>query len=306
MISPHLSVSLQQTTAEETEMDLWFWILGGLLSVLTVVGNGVVIVLISTRRRLRTTANWIVLSLAVADCSFGAIFLPLLSLKACHAYSQSQFCISRVQVSVVLNAAAITNLCVMTLDRYIAIVKPLRYVAVMKPTRVRFLISAAWVLALIRPAFRLRELYGTLHSAGKTFKILESTVYQIIPCVALLLATSHILLIVRKHTKQTAALAAQLRFNYSRSDEQVKIESTQTREAPSARVIVAVVLVFLLCFGINIYAEFYGRKDEYLFKYVFKLLLIANSAANPIAYAFFKVDIRRELRHLFRCQKVNQ
>ena len=37
----------------------------------------------------------------------------------------------------------------------------------------------------------------------------------------------------------------------------------------------------------------------------FKLLLIVNSAANSIAYAFFKADIRRELRHLFLCQKVN-
>ena len=287
-------------------MDLWFWILGGLLSVLTVVGNGVVIVLISTRRRLRTTANWIVLSLAVADCSFGAIFLPLLSLKACHAYSQSQFCISRVQVSVVLNAAAITNLCVMTLDRYIAIVKPLRYVAIMKQTRVRLLISAAWILALIRPAFRLRELIDVRSSVGEAFKILETTFYKIIPCVALLLATSHILLIVRKHWKERAVLAAQLRFNYSRSDEQVKMESTQTREARSAKVIVLVVAVFLLCSGINIYAELKQGKNAYIFQYVFRLLLIANSAANPIAYALFKADIRRELRHLFRCQKVNQ
>ena len=299
-------MGLQQTTAGEPEMDLSFWILGGLLSVLAVVGNGVVVVLISTRRRLHTTANWFVLSLAVADCSLGAIVLPLQ--KACDVYSQSypQFCDIRLQFTLVGIGASVTNLCVMTLDRYIAIVKPLRYFAVMKQTRVRLLISAAWILALIRPVFRLRELIDVQRSVGEALKILETIVYQIIPCVALLLATSHILLIVRKHTKQTAALAAQLRFNYSRSDEQVKMESTQTREAPSARVIVAVVVVFLLCFGINIYAEFFGRKDGYLFKYIFKLLLIANSAANPIAYAFLKVDIRRELRHLFRCQKVNQ
>ena len=74
------------SNCRDTEMDLWFWILGGLLSVLAVVGNGVVIVLISTRRRLRTTANWFILSLAVADCSLAAIYVPLLS--ACEAYSQ--------------------------------------------------------------------------------------------------------------------------------------------------------------------------------------------------------------------------
>ena len=285
-------------------MDLWFWILGGLLSVLAVVGNGVVIVLISTRRRLRTTANWFILSLAVADCSLAAIYVPLLS--ACEAYSQRQFCIIRLQVSVVASAASITNLCVMTLDRYIAIVKPLRYFAVMRPTRVCLLISAAWVLAFIRPSFRLKELTEVRTNVAQCLKILESTVYQIIPCVALLLATSHILLIVRKHTRQTAALAAQLRFNYSRNGEQVKMESTQTREAPSARVIVAVVGVFLLCFGFKAYVEIGHSKDGFLFQYVFRLLLIANSAANPIAYALFKADIRRELRHLFRCQKVNQ
>ena len=55
---------------------LWFQILGWLLTVIIIIGNGLVIYLITTRRKLRTKTNWFVLSLAVADFAFGLIYFP--------------------------------------------------------------------------------------------------------------------------------------------------------------------------------------------------------------------------------------
>lgn len=48
-------------------METWFWILGCFFSILTMTGNGFIILLVFTRRRLRTKTNAFVLSLAVAD-----------------------------------------------------------------------------------------------------------------------------------------------------------------------------------------------------------------------------------------------
>ena len=37
-----------------------------------------------------------------------------------------------------------------------------------------------------------------------------------------------------------------------------------------------------------------------------KLLLIANSAVNPLAYAFLKTDIKREIKKFFECGFVSR
>ena len=61
-------------------MDWWYNILGWILAVVAVVGNGLVIFLITTKQRLHTTANWFILSLAVADFGVG---IGLLSVLCC-------------------------------------------------------------------------------------------------------------------------------------------------------------------------------------------------------------------------------
>ena len=50
---------------------------GWTLSIITAAGNGVVIFLVAKSRRLHSSANWFVLSLAVADFIVGiAVFHP--------------------------------------------------------------------------------------------------------------------------------------------------------------------------------------------------------------------------------------
>ena len=48
-------------------MKNWFWILGWILSILTITGNGFVIFLVGSKRQLRTKTNAFILSLAMAD-----------------------------------------------------------------------------------------------------------------------------------------------------------------------------------------------------------------------------------------------
>ena len=130
-------------------LSLWYFILGGLLSIIVVAGNGIVIYLIVTRQRLYTTANWFILSLAIADFFVGASYL--LADYLCEAHSCDRRYIRHAIVSFLLAASA-TNLCVMTVDRYIAIVKPLEYITFMTTRRVVLLISTAW-LAPFLPHF---------------------------------------------------------------------------------------------------------------------------------------------------------
>ena len=124
---------------------LWSRITGWLLTAIIIIGNGLVIYLITTRPKLKTTSNWFVLSLAVADFAFGVTYFPRLSV--CRIYDE--ICIANVIIiaystGVFLMCASVMNLCVLTLDHYLAIVKPMRYITFMTTKRVALLISAAW------------------------------------------------------------------------------------------------------------------------------------------------------------------
>ena len=100
---------------------LWFLVTGASLSLVTVVGNGLVVYLTITRKRLHNATNWIVLSLAIADFTVGAGFLPAGTLlKADHPLVQ-------YNVMSFLAAASALNLSLLTVDRYVFITRPLRY-----------------------------------------------------------------------------------------------------------------------------------------------------------------------------------
>ena len=100
---------------------LWAFIPGWILALVTVVGNGLVILLITKRRNLRTTTNWFVLSLAVTDFGVGAVYYPRVSFCSIH----DETCVNEAveiayPVGVLFTSASATNLCALTLDRYLA------------------------------------------------------------------------------------------------------------------------------------------------------------------------------------------
>lgn len=76
--SRHFEVVKLRDSTIVQKMHSWFWIAGWFPTRLAVAGNALVIWLIATRRRLRTTANWFVLSLAVADLCIGMFLFPIL------------------------------------------------------------------------------------------------------------------------------------------------------------------------------------------------------------------------------------
>ena len=286
------------------KLPIWYLVLGGLLSIITVAGNGIVIYLIVTRQRLHTTVNWFILSLALADFSIGASYL--LTEYTCDALS----CNDNLwhAIGSFLVAASAINLCLMTLDRYIAVVKPLKYVSFMTTRRVILLISTAW-LASFLPHFIFLVTVVTSTSPndvhGQVFMVFDFVFYETLPLVILPLATGHIFLIARRHSRQNAALVAQLRFN--QRIEHGNEASTQSQESSSAKLVGVAVVVFVICYVNELcYTILYQLPDKNtkrneFFLCVTNLLYVVNSAVNPVAYALFKSDIKKSLRSMFRC-----
>ena len=73
-----INFNAQLKLCSEYKMRTWFWILGWILSILTIAGNGFTVLLVSSRLRLRTKTNALIVSLAVADFCVGAFAVPSL------------------------------------------------------------------------------------------------------------------------------------------------------------------------------------------------------------------------------------
>lgn len=281
------------------EKETFYVVFQWIITASTIVGNGLVIYLITFRQRLHSIANWFVLSLAVADFFVGATFVPYY--RACKDDICYQRHIHWLCVDVFL-CASVTNLCLLTVDRYVAIVKPLKYLIVMTTRRVVLAILAAWCIPAVTALLPLSWTYSAMSTAQRTtcwkvFTIGTLIVYGIMPCLFLPLAIARILLIVRRCRLERCAVMAQLDFNYSES--RSRRHSYPDKDISSTKLIVAVVALFLICylFGVcvRIAAVFGQHQPPESVSVISSILILTNSAANPVAYGLLKNDFKREL-----------
>jgi len=119
------TTSLARTQAEEIVIEL------GLCSLIFVVicGNLLVCVTIITDRKLHSTTNYFILSLAVTDLLLGCLILPVSAYNAVSSHWPlgSTLCNAYVSSDVMLCTVSILTLFAISLDRYFAVVVPLRY-----------------------------------------------------------------------------------------------------------------------------------------------------------------------------------
>ncbi|NXS51992.1 DRD4 protein, partial [Brachypteracias leptosomus] len=125
-------------------------VLGIVLILLIVAGNGLVCLSVCTERALKTTTNYFIVSLAVADLLLALLVLPL------YVYSEFQggvwslstvLCDALMTMDVMLCTASIFNLCAISVDRFIAVSIPLNYNRRQIDLRQLILISTTWIFA---------------------------------------------------------------------------------------------------------------------------------------------------------------
>ena len=282
-------------------MENWFWILGWILSILTITANGFTVLLVGSRRRLRTKTNALIVSLAMADFCVGAFAVP--SLFFCHIRGGCSW--PRPNASWVdfirwlFQYASIMNLCSLVLDRYMAIVKPLKYVTFMTAQRVTQLTFISWFIPL---GLAISSIFMSLYLTFSIYMIvltIHFAILEIFVSCMLIFCFISMVTVVYKQTRSSALLAKQLRFNHR--------GLTFNAYDKSAVVMLAVVVGFALaCFAIYLrcsflHIKFLGNHTTHHLScesdFAYKIpMLVLNSAINPLAYAFFKRDIKRALK----------
>ena len=282
-------------------METWFTILGWTLSIVAAAGNGSIIFLVCSKRRLLTKTNAFIISLAAADLGVGASVFP--SEFYCEIVKTSNNSSSRCKNNInrirwLFGYASLTSLCSLVLDRYVAIVKPLKYLNFMSRGRVIKMIFVSWAI----PVGFVITLFFLPAPVKWNFVTIFAMFWEIFSCCFLIFCFSSMILVVYKHDRSSSALAKQLRFNH-------RGLTVRSQDRSAVIMMAIIIVVFLVCYGIYLRCSLVSLLHNLFCKNdrVYKIpMLVLNSAINPWAYAFFKRDIKKEMIKKLICRKTKE
>lgn len=148
----NLTINVDISSSAEYQI-VWSVLLGvtlGLLTLLTAIGNLFVIFAIRTDRNLRSTQNYLVFSLAVADLMVSVLVMPLSAVQELHGGWRlgALLCEIWTSADVLSCTASILHLLAIALDRYWAVTN-IDYIQRRSPTRILLILAAVWGVAVI-------------------------------------------------------------------------------------------------------------------------------------------------------------
>lgn len=305
-----------------------------LLILLTISGNVLVCMAVCASRRLRCLTNCFIVSLAVTDLLLGLLVLPFSALLALTDEWPlgPVFCNFYISMDVMLCTASILTLLAISIDRYMAVTRPLRYSSLVLPRRVAVAMVIIWAVSLAVSFLPIHmgwnTINGTVQNSGpeapknscrfelnRPYVLTDSLLTFYLPLIAMCWTYLQILRIARAQAKRilSARPACVTTYNCRNNPfTSTTLVSTVTavalREHKATVTLAAVIGAFVVCwlpyFILFTVLGLMQHPDPHTVPaFPFVLWLgYANSALNPFLYGALNRDFRSAYTRLLSCR----
>jgi hypothetical protein len=297
------------------------------ITLCSIFGNILVIVAVLSLRRLRSSVtNYFIVSLAFADLMVSMLVMPFAAIFEILDYWPFglAFCDAYQAFDILSATASILNLCVIALDRFMAITSPFTYYTRMNRRTAGALIATAWIVSFLISVLPVTlDLHedANLRAGGwyttpdfcvlamnSTYALVSSLVSFYIPAAIMMFTYARIYVVARRQARQIAAYDTSA--NRLQKDGRTN-QKSMARERKAAKTLAIIIGVFILCwlpfFVVNIIDPFCGHCLPPLPVKIFVWLGYVNSFLNPLIYAQNKTFKRafKAVLCCYQCRGIN-
>ena len=275
------------------------------ISLLIIIANGLVLIIFSRRRQLRTPPNHVLFSLAICDFTNGIITIPLLIVVVFTSVitSHKMLVYAYKLVNVLNNLTAISScyhILVATTEKYLSILWPVTHRRIRKGTVVTVLI----IVWLVSFAIAFSPL-AWITSVDRTFD-LAHVIFCLVAVFVLpysFMIYAFVVIFQRISTTSTKRIG-------SKTISEQYLRRQAALEKRCLNLFVCMAMVYLVCwlpwFILILLYEVYDEQNELETpSHVFALVRYATSIINPVLYTFFRRDFRLALKSLFRRRRAH-
>lgn len=265
-----------------------------LISILGSVGNIIVCLTITLTPSLKTLSSYCILNLSVADLLATMVVEPCLI--AILFWKLDGICLVKVEYAARLVgnlscSISVLTLAIMSVERCLAIVKPMTYKRYITTTRLKLILVNSWFFCIITPC-----LDAFVDEEKKTTYVLFSMISMAILFVIILVSYTFLFRAVRKQS-------------YARKHLRNTTSVSHESEKRLARTVALVIGLFTIFWSPIIVRMAFKPDKNYGSDYVWTVIAsLANSAVNPFVYFYRSKTFRNAVKNIFhrgKCYKKN-
>ncbi|XP_039673196.1 trace amine-associated receptor 13c-like [Perca fluviatilis] len=276
---------------------------------ITVVLNLFIIISISHFRQLQTPTNILLLSLAVSDLLVGLVVMPVQIFNRSSCWFFGDFvCATYILISIIIPLATISDIVLISADRYVAICDPLHYTTKVTTRRVKFCVCLCWLCSFTYSLFYVKDLptqpgsykpcYGACFINPDEISLLFDLFINFIVPVTVIVALY--LRVFAAAVSQARAMRSHITAVTLQHSVTPKAKKSELKAARKLGVLVVVFLICVCPLCILTWVDYNWIVG--LIHPFSAILFLSNSCLNPVIYAFLYPWFRKAVKLIVTLQ----